>query len=254
MIRESEYFEFAGRRSTEFGIRNVAISDGLYQESFMANREINEVQIRGRKKRYFFDITEDPLSFQVAFYFDYGWNDELINKVSKWLKQDYYQPLSFNNNWDKVYRVMFVDSSDLIHNGLKNGYITLNVRCDSPYVYSKEKVTKWYDCTYSPTTFEIMNLGHEDIYPFIYIEKIGDGDISISNLSRANSTMQLTSLEDGEKLLINGENQIIETNIPNTFRYDNSNDFYLPFYVGNNLIEVNGSCKLKFRYTYKFIS
>lgn len=254
MIKESLFFEFAGVRSTRFGILNVSVSSGLFTENLISNRTINEVTIRGREKPYFLDVTKDPNSFQVSFYFEEKWDNKLINEVTKWLDVDYYQPLSFSEDWDKVYYCMPVESTELIHNGLKEGYITLTMRCDSPYAYGRQSTTRWYECVDSPITFEVMNLGQKDIYPSIYISKTENGNVEISNLSRANSVTKINSLVKGEKVIINGENQIIETSLPNTYRYDNFNDFYMPLYVGNNRIQVTGSCKIKLQYRYKFNS
>ncbi|MFS0657343.1 phage tail protein [Niallia alba] len=220
----------------------------------MSNRTINEMTIRGHDKPYFFELTKEPLSFQLKFYFEDSWDDNLIHEVIKWLNVDYYQPLSFSENLDKVYYCMPVDSPELIHNGLKQGYISLNMRCDSPYVYGRQSTTKWYECKDTPITFEVLNKGHEDIYPFIYIQKIDFGNVTITNLSKANSVTSFQSLSHNEKLLVNGENHIIESDIPNVYRYDNFNDFYLPLYVGNNRIQVSGKCKIKFQYRYKFVS
>jgi phage-related protein len=251
---------------------NVSVSDGLYSESFMSSRSISEVKIRGREKPYFFEINKEPLSFQLSFAFKDGWNDKLISEVESWLDVDFYQPLSFSENLDKVYYVMPVESADLLHNGLKQGYITLTMRCDSSYSYSKDMVTPWYKCLdtnggtfitpyqFVPddsiygTIIEIFNNGQKDIQPFITIQKDGDGDITIWNMSRAYSVMTFSSLVDGETISINGENEIIETSLPNTWRYNNFNDYYLPFFVGKNVIKVEGNCKIKFQYRYKFIS
>ncbi|MEM5009230.1 distal tail protein Dit [Niallia taxi] len=254
MIRESLYFEFAGERSTKFNILNVSISSGLYTETFMSNRTINEITIRGREKPYHTDVTKSPLSFQLSFYFEEKWDDDLIDEVSKWLDVDYYQPLSFSENLDKVYYCMPVESTELIHNGLKEGYITLTMRCDSPYAYGRQSIEPWYECKESPITFEVMNLGHQTIYPFIEIRKTENGNIEISNLSRANNVMKINSLLKDEKLKINGENQIIETSLPNAARYNNFNDFYLPLYTGINRIQVTGACKIKLKFRYKFNS
>jgi phage-related protein len=272
LIRESLYFTFAGRKSSEFGILNVSVSDGLYSETFMASRTINEVKIRGREKPYFFEVNKEPLSFQLSFSFKEGWDNKLIAEVERWLDVDFYQPLSFSENFDKVYYVMPVESTELLHNGLKQGYITLTMRCDSPYSYGRDHVTPLYTCidtkggTFATpyqfipddkvdgTFIEIFNYGQKDILPFITIQKDGDGDIIVRNMSRANSVMTFSSLLDGETVSINGENEIIETSLPNTWRYNNFNDYYLPFFVGKNIIKVEGNCKIKFQYRYKYIS
>jgi len=254
MIRESLYFKFAGTPSTRFKIMNVSINSGLYTESLISNRAINEVTIRGREKPYLIDVTKEPRSFQLSFYFEDKWDEKLINEVIRWLDVDYYQPLSFSEDIDKVYYCMPVDSTELIHNGLKEGYITLTMRCDSPYAYGHFSTLGWYEVKDSPIMFKVKNMGHKDILPFIDILKIENGNIEIENLSKANNVMKINSLLKNEKLSINGENQIIETNLPNTYRYDNFNDFYLPLYVGDNRIQVTGSCKIRFQYRYIFNS
>lgn len=254
MIRESEYFIFAGRKSAEFGIRNVAISTGLYEEPFMASRSIKEFTIRGQERPYFQEITRESKSIQVSFYFDNGWDDELIREVARWLDVEFYQPITFSEDQEKVYFVLPTDSSSIIHNGLKQGYITLTFRCDSPYSYSHTKATPWYDLSkVNTSTIEIRNKGDKIILPEIDIIKIGSGDLSITNLSNKGEITSFTSLSSDEEIYVNGENQIIETNLPNTWRYDNFNDNYLSLVYGKNILEVNGKCKLKFKYKYKFI-
>jgi predicted phage tail component-like protein len=254
MIRESLYFTFAGRKSSDFGIINVAISTGLYEEPFMASRSIKEFTIRGQEKPYFQEITRESKSIQVSFYFENGWDDNLIREVARWLDVEFYQPLTFSEDEEKVYYVIPVDSSSIIHNGLKQGYITLTFRCDSPYSYSHTKVTPWYDLSNVDTlTIEINNLGDKAILPELNILKTTDGNLTIANLSNKGEVTSFTSLLANEELYVNGENQIIETNIPNTWRYDNFNDQYLNLRYGKNVLQINGNCKLKFKYRYKFI-
>jgi predicted phage tail component-like protein len=271
MIRESVYFTFAGIPSSDFGIMNVSISSGLYEESFLANRSIKEFTIRGNDKPYFQEVKKDPKSIQVSFAFEDKWDDELINKVARWLDVDFYQPLVFSEEQERVYYVMPVDSATLIHNGLKQGYITLTLRCDSPYSYSRDIVTPWYNCvdtvngvfitpyqfvedgTLSGTHINSYNKGDKKIQPTIWIQKVGNGDLSIFNTSNRNEEFKFTNILDGEELFIDGENEIIETNLPNIWRYDYFNDNYLNLYYGKNVLQIKGNCKIKFQYRYKFI-
>jgi predicted phage tail component-like protein len=254
MIRESLYFTFAGRKSSDLGIINVAISTGSYEEPFMASRSIKEYTIRGQEKPLFQEITRESKSLQVSFYFENGWNDDLIREVARWLDVEFYHPLTFSEDEEKVYYVLPVDSSSIIHNGLKQGYITLTFRCDSPYSYSHDKVTPWYDLSNAnSSTIEIRNMGDKSIIPEIYILKTTSGDLSIRNLSNKGEVSSFTSLVAEEELYVNGENQIIESNLPNTWRYDNFNDTYLTLNYGKNILQIDGKCKLKFKYKYKFI-
>lgn len=251
MIRESEYFIFNNRKSTDFNIRNVSISSGLYEEPLFASRSIKEVKIRKRHKPYFIGIEKEPLSFQLSFYFDKGWDESSLQEVTKWLSVDYYKPLIFNANLERVYYAIPTDSPSLIHNGLKEGYITINMRCDSPYSYSPEKATPWYDCS-GITNLEFDNYGDTEIKPEILIKKKGYGDVSIKNLSSQNPEFNISNLLDKEEIYVDGENEIIETNLLNTWRYDDFNDNYLSIPYGRNILQVEGHCKIKFIYHFNF--
>jgi predicted phage tail component-like protein len=254
MIKESLYFTFAGRKSSDYGILNVSIASGLYEESFMASRSIKEVFIRGKENPYFQELTKEPKSFQVTFAFQDTWNDDLINEVARWFDVEYYQPLIFSEEPEKVYYVMPVNESSVTHNGLKQGYLTLTFRCESPYSYSPMKVTPWYDFSQSTVlTLDIYNKGDKTILPEINIVKVGDGDLTITNLSNKGEISQFVSLLDGEELYVHGENEVIETSLVNTYRFDSFNDNYLKLYYGKNTLQINGACKIKFQYRYKFI-
>lgn len=252
MIRESLYFMFAGRRSSEFGLYNVSVSSGLYEEPLMHERTIKEIIVPGRDKPYFQRMERQPLSFSVSFYFDEGWNDDLINEVLMWLDVDYYQPLQFQSDLNRVYYAMPTTGLSLIHNGLKQGRLTLTFRCDSSYVYSPQITTGWYDS--SPTsslTFQLENKGVE-IYPEIDIVKVGDGDVSIISYNDGGSEFKFTGLKDKEEIYIHCENEIIEssTSVP---RYDNFNDNYLSIKYGINTFKLMGKCKIRFSYCYKLL-
>jgi predicted phage tail component-like protein len=254
MIRESVFFTFANRKSSDFGIYNVTTQSGMYEENFMTNRSIKEFTIRGRENPYLQEVVKDPKSFQLNFAFQDTWNDDLINEVARWLDVDFYQPLTFSEEQEKVYYVMPVNDATLIHNGLKQGYITLTMRCDSPYSYSHMKVTPWYDSSDKDSSIvEIYNYGDKTILPELFITKVDSGDLTIINLSNKGEQTVFTSIFDSEELYVNGENEIIETNLPNIWRYDNFNDNHLKLYYGKNTLQISGKCKIKFQYRYKFI-
>lgn len=163
-IRSSEYFIFDGIPSNDFGIINVNISSGMQEEPFVAGREIREVSIRGNDRPYFQGVQRQPLQFNVSFAFEERWNKELISKVARWLTgHEYYKPLIFSDEPEKIYYAIFVDSPTLVHNCLSEGYINLTVRCDSPYVYSPLSLTKIYDWKESPKTIEDTAMNQGDL-------------------------------------------------------------------------------------------
>lgn len=251
MIRESLYFSFNNRKSTDFPIVNINVGSGLYEESIVSSKSIMERYPRNAFKPYFFGTQRQVKEFQLSFTFLEPWNDDMIDDIVRWLNVDDYKPLFFEANIDRVFYVMPVDDITLIHNGLKEGYLRLNVRCDSAYSYSHEITTPWYDFT-KTNTIQIANRGHFEILPELWIEKVGEGDITIQNMTNGNQTTLLKSIDTGEKLHINGMDEIIETNKKDVHRYDNFNDVYLELVYGNNIIKASSNILLKLKYQYVF--
>ncbi|MCA1025659.1 phage tail family protein [Cytobacillus kochii] len=251
MIKESLYFSFAGRRSTEFGINNVSISGGLFNEQLTSGKSITEFTVRGNPKPYFVETKRDPKQFQLHFFFNEGWNDNLINEVVRWLDVDYYEPLFFSEDIDRVFYCLPIDGIEQIHNGLKQGYLTLNFRCNSPFSYSHEQVTPWIEVDGSKV-IEIDNLGHHSTLPDIWIESDKSGSISFFNLTDQNTEMRLDNLQTNEQLYIDCENEILETNLENVYRHDDFNENYLTLVYGKNHIKIVGKAKVKFSYRYIF--
>lgn len=269
MIAESLYFNFAGRKSTDFNIMNINIQPtSMFSEPVIAPKTINEVYVKGNDIPYFVYTKKDPLQFQLSFAFEDTWDDDLIDEVIRWLNVDFYQPLFFSEDINRIFYVIPVSGVNLIHNGLKEGYLTLTMRCDSPFSYSPEQITPWYNCKNSGTfispyqfveiddasggtIIEFYNLGHYSLYPEIWIQKsFGDGDISIFNLTNKNTEFKFSNLKQDEEIYVDCENQYIETSLANTNRYDDFNDNYLELVYGKNVLRVSGEVKLKFRYRY----
>lgn len=251
------YFTFGtpARRSTEFGVYNVSVSGGLYEEQISASKTINEVTIRGNDKPYHIDVKKEPKKFTLHFSLLEKMEDDVLDDIIRWLDVDFYEPLFFSGNNDRVFYAMPVEGINYIHNGLKEGYLSLTMRCDSPYSYSHEQVTPWYEfikgLPTAKTTIDINNLGHRSFLPEIWISKVGDGNISIHNLNNGSKVMKFTNLKDKEEVYIDGENQIIESSLPNTWRFDDFNDEYLEIKYGKNRLKIDGEARIRFRY--KFI-
>lgn len=97
------------------------------------------------------------------------------------------------------------------------------------------------------------NLGDLNCQPEIWITKLGSGDFSIINTSHNNDTFSFQGLVDQEMIYVNNEQQDIETSLVNTYRYNNFNDSYLDFPIGQNVLRVQGAAKIKFRHQYKLL-
>lgn len=252
-IKNALWFSFDNKYSTDFGIINVNVDSGMMEENFLANKQINEETIRGKEKPYHQDIQREPIVLNLNFAFEDKWDTDKIREVARWLDVNYYKELFFSNDVNRIFYAMPVDEARLIHNGLSQGYISLTMRTNSPYSYSPVYIDE-YDLSTNLTTTNITfeNLGDTDLYPELWIQKIGAGDISIVNNTNGGQEFKFTNLADQEEVYIDNENSIIITDIVDTYRYDNFNNNYLKLlkYSVNNLT-VTGTAILKLRYQFR---
>lgn len=139
---EDIHFSYDGVNSTEFGLLNVKLDGGMFDETFLPTRSINETSTSGNERPYFTSVSNSPLSFSLSFAFEHYYDDVKIREVARWLMKDYYKPFYMLNNPDRIFYCMVDGDSRLVHNGLKQGYLSLNMRCDSPYSYSPKFVVE----------------------------------------------------------------------------------------------------------------
>ena len=135
------------------GLINVVISSDMYDEPFLAQRNVKTQKIRGKDKSYFYEVEREPLIFRLSFAFLEIWDDNKIRSIARWLNQDYYKEFYMSDNPNKRYFAILNDDSRLIHNGLRQGYVELDFLCDSPYIYSPIYETVLYDFTTNPLIF-----------------------------------------------------------------------------------------------------
>jgi phage-related protein len=261
-LLENVEFVYDGIPSSKMALMNVNRGGDLYEEPFVAEREIIEEKIPGRDKPYFQGIERSPLSFPLRFavnkdYLEDSYLDDVdLNAIARWLTPDYYKPLYFTDEPDKIYYCMPVQDFSYVHNGLKEGYVELTMRCADSYVYSPPIISSVYDYSNNPssgTELIISNEGDVTIKPTIYIIKIGDGDISIVNKTNGNQELKFTGLADNENLMIDCENEDIVTNLVDVYRYENHNDVFLELVRGENYLQIYGNCKLQWKYELRFL-
>src|SRR5690606_24020937 len=123
-------------KSVDMGLFNCNVDGGMFEEVFVASREIKEVTVAGNDKPYFQKVIYSPLEFNLTFAFEHYYDEKRIREVARWLCQEYYKPFFTVDNPNRIFYCMMKGDSKLVHNGLKQGYITLTMRCDSPYSYT----------------------------------------------------------------------------------------------------------------------
>ena len=267
-ISESLYFIYDNINFyEEYGIMNVHIDSGMYQETFLSGREILEQRTRRNPKPYLFQVKELPREIQMSFAFSESFDEDKLRSVARALTKDSYRQLIFSENPDKIFYAICVDEPQLIHNGLKLGYVTLKFRCNSPYAYSPVYIDDLIDLSSNPSTgtpIIFSNLGDIPCQPQISLLKINDGDISIINNSDSGKEFKLSSLLDSEgvpialsslknneDLFIDNENEEITSSIPDTYRINNLTGDFISLPRGINNLIIKGTCKIQFRYQFK---
>lgn len=249
-------FIYNGISSKDMGVIQVSTSGGLFEESFVASKTINEEKIRGRDKPYLFSVDYSPLSFPLTLYFSDGFTDKNIKEVSRWLHQSYYKPFYTLDNPERAFYCMTTDDITISHNGLGQGYISLTMRCNSPYTYSPyyEDIVDFTNNISTGSKFKVSNFGDIESHPEIWIKAKQDGEIKIINTSNNGSELKFSNLFINETIYIDNENEDIETDIPNKYRFDDHNGEFLSLVYGVNNLHVYGKCEIKIKYRHKFLA
>ncbi|MGG3987529.1 hypothetical protein [Bacillus smithii] len=248
---ESEYFIYDGINSLDFGIYNVKTSAGLFEEKFLPTRSIVEEKTFGRPEPYFYGFEYTPAEIPLSFYFADSWDQAKIKKVCEWFFQSYYKPLAFETDLSRVFYVAYQGDPNLFHNGLKEGYVEISMRANSPFSFTPVIEKSVYVSNGETKEIEIENIGSLNCFPIITINKIGDGDVTITNLSNGGQQAKITGLLDKETVTIDGENEDVETNLPNVYRYNNYNNVFIELVKGVNRLTITGESIVTFSYQCK---
>ncbi len=254
-IKDSLYFSYDGVNSNTHKLINVNYNVGLFEEYFLPEQELYIEQIPGRDDPYYLGNKKYPLQIDLEFAFEEGFGEknEYIQDVSRWLFQDYYQPLIFSNAQDKIYYCMYVGDPNLLHNCIKDGLIQISMRNIDPYARSP-----FYESDIYASVENIVfdNLGDVELLPIIQLEILQDTDFTLIN--NGNGTeMKFAGLLNGDVLEIDLKYEMINaTNGGNkVYRYDNLIVDNLKLDVGENqlgVVEHTNNWNMKLKYQYKF--
>lgn len=245
-MRHSMNFNFDGISSRDMGISKINRSGSLFDDQLVSEKIIIEEKIEGRDSPYFYGVEYSPISFPLSIYFDENLSNEKTREVLRWLNQDTYKPFYMEDAPERIWYVMIINDISSIHNGIRSGYMELELRTDSsrtktPYVLSDVYRLRG---NANGTIIDLINKGDFDCYPHIHIKKSGDGNLAISNLSNDSGEMTIKNLKDEEEVYIDCENKEIEST--ETHRYDDLEGKYLILRRGFNRIKIVGNCNIQF--------
>ena len=250
MYKSSLYFTFNGENSIDYGVINCSVESGLYEEQFLPSTEIITTNIRDRDEPYFQTKKLSPRVLDVTLAFEDDITSDKLRALGRLFNQNYYCPMIFSDDLDKIYYVMYQGDPSLFHTGI-NGYVKFQLLCKSPYIYTSEYLSEVYTITDSGT-IEFTNSGDVDLYPEMEIVKVGNGDLSIVNNTNSGIELKFTGLENGEEIYLDCENEDIISSL-GISRFGNFNDNYLCLKWGVNQLSVTGSCTIQFRYQFRLL-
>lgn len=243
-------FSYNGVHSSEFDLLAVRTDNGMIEFPFGVSRDIIEEKINKRNP-YFFGIEEQPLEFTIELSKEGGIDYNLRTKIVKWLFTDTYKPLVFDDNDFIIYYAIAIGEPTRMDNGIEEGYITINFRCNAPYGYSQPvTITELVEGT---KIIIINNLSNvlDEYYPEVEFTLKGNNkNLTIRNLSDNGREFVFNNLNEGETVYVDNAKKRIVSNLPNIYRYDNFNKHWLKLMYGKNLLEITGDCEIKFRLQY----
>jgi phage-related protein len=177
--------------------------------------------------------------------------EESLQLIRQWLNKDTYSEFYFEEYPMRHYfGIMFSDNT-LSHNGVGEGYFSVKIRCDSPYSYSpaitNQNIIEVQD---KGLYYTLENKGDMILKPYIELQKIGDGTISIMNLTNGGQQCIIQNLKNGEIIEIDSENEDISTNLDNVYHFDDHNDTWVNLPIGRNRLFFNGKSQIKLHYRY----
>ena len=259
-IRNCINFTLNGISNEDLKIINCNLSSGMYEESLMFSRDIQTQYIKGNQRTLVTHVKPEQLSFDLTFAFTNTFSEADARYLARVLSNPYFIPIKFTNDTtdetsvDKTYYILLNSDPKLIHNGINQGYVTLEFLTSSSYCFGDKITTEIYDLSINPTYTDIIvdNSGDVLLPMNIYIEKVNSGDISIVNTSNSNDEFSITGLIDGELISVSTEHKLIETSLLATYRYDNSNLNFIQIPVGENILRITGTCKIHFEYQLRY--
>lgn len=249
---DSIYFYYNGKRSSDLGVYLVNLENGLKSTRFLSDKQIISEKIAGNDTPYIFGVERSPLTYTLILTcIEEKWTLDKRREIARWLDTDTFEEFYAEDAKDKRYYFQYQGGIDLTHNAAEDGYIQVEMLNISPYAYSPFQ-QKRYDLSTitTPTIIEFENNGDMNVKPELWITKIGNGDLTIRNLSNSGKPFTFTGIVDREELYIDNKNRHIETDLIDTYRYDNFSHNYLDLVRGVNRLEVTGACYLSFKWQY----
>jgi len=224
--------------SSNMGIVNAVLSNGMYKQQIVGTRKILETKIPGRATPYFYGVDKSPLKFKMGLATNGEKTLEELNAIVSNFLSNEYQTIKFAIIGDTTsvisYDFIVVGSPEIEYTGdeiSKNAIISLEMRCNSFSGYVNRAIV---------ATGDLENNYYESIYPNIELTAISAGDISIvSNQGSDTSTFEIKNCTSGEVVTLDMTTRLITSSTGRSLYNDWTNKEYLKLFSGSNTISVS---------------
>ncbi len=140
-IKQYTSFNYNGTSSASLGVASVSLDDPWVEEPFLAGTTVETLMTKGRTKPYFKNLTKQPLRLSLNIAFTSSWTTSTIRQVARLFNVDYYKPLYFDTETDRIFYCMLDGDSQISHFNTNQGYITIELLCNDICSYSAYKET-----------------------------------------------------------------------------------------------------------------
>lgn len=243
---KSLYFTYNGKSSKEFDLIICNVGDNSSTTIMGLDRSVNEESDGFRPIFKGFNYTSPTINITLSKMKNGSASpitDDDMYKINQWLFGDEnYHPFISDDNKDVVYYAVFTKGAKWM-NSLRQGYINLTMRLDSPCAYTPVRHNKYR--VRGNKTFEIIcknNVG-KFIEPDVEF-KLNNGDgIKIENKTTGDC-MEFTELPTNTHLYCYNEDmkQIVCKNDSNFNARPHFNKQWVKLLYGKNIITITGEC------------
>lgn len=249
-------FTFNGKNSkSDFGYIIVSFdkSSGFSEPDTAQSLEVTKENVGNNPKAKLIELSYENVlqpCFGLMKCDGEAFSKEEIRNIHKWLMVNEYTTLLINNSLcNNVHFNAIATNIEIkkINSGIVGVAVTFE--CDSPYGYQTASTS--YTIS-GNKTFALNNTSDDflnnEIYikPYIKIIKEDSGDFTIKNTTLNQTTV--LNLLNQEEVIMDCENMILSSSIPNRNLYSKFNRVWVSLALGNNSIKVIGNGTITISY------
>lgn len=187
MFLKSKGFRFNGKHTDDFQLRIFQIGSSDNTQTFGLDRSL-ETELTNHLTLGLKSVKYNTLKFDLTLSKYDGVNllpftEDDKFEIIRWLFQDDYKAITFDNQKDVLYYVMFTKGSSY-QNAFKEGYLNLTMELNAPCGFTN--ITTGAMRVQGETTFDLFNRTNVEMftYPDIEFELLGrTTSIQIENLT-----------------------------------------------------------------------